>query len=977
MPRTAGGCSRTAFQHHTSGELIYLTLNPFAVKNPLLLLVLLTCTVAHGADADFSEPTPATNRDSLLADSLYGEAISLFTNRRLEEGLEILDTVLTLARSSGQYEMLVMAENDRVRALEFLGMNALEVLKGYDAIDREIHPLMPEATVAHAKTWYNLGMWYHGVARYHLARDYLRRAVSVMEEAGRADFQRAMIYNVLGMTHDGLGDHTLAINYFRESIAVRESMFGKHAQQTKAVRINLITTLIASGNMEEAERELEILEEVLFKGGIKPRDSKLYMECKSEFLSASGKYSEAFEAFEQFEMLSTKVDMVEDMKVKMVVDRSALLTHLGRWEEADSALKDKLEAVGGDDVKVFLYKGLADLHIKWGRPAAALKYAGIAESYYFPAGRRAVRTPSDLISGVKHSLSALATTAKALDLYADSTDEPADRRAVLEMIDEAERVFSMAKRRADAGELINLREQGWFDIYEKGMKNAHALHKATGEAQWVERAWKISEDAKSATLLTSVNRLGPEISKLKPGREVEDELRLRNDLAYYAEEMKEGRLDPDERKVFLRKRLALDSLMETYQNRYPDYSAMRFDPVTPSLNEALEQARSGRSVLAYLCGEASVYGISVTKSGSRFEVLGRTDSLADAVSRYRSSLNTRPGPDDFDRKTYELNRAGRALYEMLVSPLLDLSDVGDRLLVIPDGPLHFLPFETLSTGSASNSSVAADYLIFDVDLSYAHSFTAFVKSTSSGQHFSGDFLGLAPEFHAAGPWRSLAGARSEIESIAARFPAGIAVNDTANYELFMSLKGQYRVLHFATHAFADEADPLNSALLLDGGTAAGRSGVLRASDLYAMSIPAEMVVLSACNTGAGPVRRGEGVMSLAHGFAYAGSPSVVMTLWPADDVAVKDLIEGFYSGLAEGKSKSASISAAKRAYLNTADSYTAHPYFWAGLISIGNDDPLSMEREAKIPMVVWIAAGLLLAGGVWLRRRKSAARKLT
>ncbi|MCA1752257.1 MAG: CHAT domain-containing protein [Flavobacteriales bacterium] len=668
------------------------------MKKPLLLLlVLLFCSIVRGADSDFASGEGAAKRDSVLVDSLYNEAISRFMNNKLEEGLEILDTMLILARKSGQYYKLILAENDRVRALEFLGMNSLEVLKAYDAIDREIHPLMNQPTPAHAKTWYNLGMWYHGAARFHLARDYLQQAVAVMEgEEKTFDLQRSMIYNVLGMCHEGLGDHSLAVHYFRESIALRASMFGENSQRTIRVRLNLIATLVASGDYDGAEYELEEIRKGLESGGVDPMSHRLYMECKADILKALGDYNGAIEAFERFELLSERSNMVEDMEVEIVVDRSTLLTHLQRWDEAESALRNKLASVGGDNVKVYLYKGLADLYLHQGRPSMAVKYADIAESYYFPGGRSAVIVPSDLVSGVKHSLSALASTAKALDLYADSTDHPSDRRAVLEMIDDAGRIFAIAMRRADAGELIQLREQGWFEIYEIGMKNAYVLHKQGGSNEWVERAWKLSEDSKSAALLTSVNRLGPEISKVKPADEVEKEMRLRNELGYYAEELKEGNLSADNRKVFLQKRLALDSLMETYQSRYPEYSSLRFDPVKPSLEDAITKGRSGRSVLSYLCGENSVYGIAVTKSGAHFEVLGRTDTLSEAISAYRTALNTRPEMANFEMNTKDLKEAAGALFETLVSPLLNLTDLHERLLIIPDGPLHFLPFETLN-----------------------------------------------------------------------------------------------------------------------------------------------------------------------------------------------------------------------------------------------------------------------------------------
>ncbi|MEZ4684577.1 MAG: CHAT domain-containing protein [Bacteroidia bacterium] len=166
------------------------------------------------------------------------------------------------------------------------------------------------------------------------------------------------------------------------------------------------------------------------------------------------------------------------------------------------------------------------------------------------------------------------------------------------------------------------------------------------------------------------------------------------------------------------------------------------------------------------------------------------------------------------------------------------------------------------------------------------------------------------------------------------------------------------------HALVDDKDPLRSYLVFSQVEGEENGPFLYASELYGMHLPAQLAVLSACNTGYGSMQRGEGIMSLSRAFAYAGCPSTVMSLWQAPDAETGSLMEAFYRSLQEGTAKHLALRAAKKAYIE--DAYTsqqAHPFYWAGFIVSGNTAPVSGKGGSFL--WPWLLGGLIAVLAGW------------
>ena len=193
------------------------------------------------------------------------------------------------------------------------------------------------------------------------------------------------------------------------------------------------------------------------------------------------------------------------------------------------------------------------------------------------------------------------------------------------------------------------------------------------------------------------------------------------------------------------------------------------------------------------------------------------------------------------------------------------------------------------------------------------------------------------------------------------------LNRRATEKAFKTRAPQAGILHLATHALIDDQNPMYSKFVFAADTDSSEDGYLHTYELYNMRLHAELAVLSACNTGVGRLSQGEGVMSLARGFTYAGVPSVVMSLWPVDDKSTAELTNHFYAGLKAGLKKDAALRQAKLRFLEQADAVKGSPFYWAGMVSIGDPKPIriSSRRRAHI----WFAVvGLVFIFGISLWR---------
>lgn len=193
----------------------------------------------------------------------------------------------------------------------------------------------------------------------------------------------------------------------------------------------------------------------------------------------------------------------------------------------------------------------------------------------------------------------------------------------------------------------------------------------------------------------------------------------------------------------------------------------------------------------------------------------------------------------------------------------------------------------------------------------------------------------------------------------------------ANERMFKSQSENYQIIHLGTHGEIDDASPLFSRLIFAKDTL--EDGYLHTYEIFGLDLDANLAILSACETGSGAYSSGEGVISMAHAFTHAGCPSVLMSLWKIDEKSSAGILKYFYKYLLRGQSKSEALRMAKLDFLATAPVEMRDPYYWAGLVIMGDDSPL---RLAGMQTIGWMGVGALvlllcvLGGKYWWGRRR-------
>jgi len=289
----------------------------------------------------------------------------------------------------------------------------------------------------------------------------------------------------------------------------------------------------------------------------------------------------------------------------------------------------------------------------------------------------------------------------------------------------------------------------------------------------------------------------------------------------------------------------------------------------------------------------------------------------------------------------------------LIAPL-ESSFGGKELFIIPDGPLYALNFEALTKEETGN------YLIEDYTISYLLSATtSLLYRNLSGNGRNGGVLAMAPGFehneNQTGSGEKFIRqpfAMETAEVIGNLFSGQSLLAAQATEDRFKQEAAQHRIIHLGTHTEINTTSPMLSRLIL--ARSENEDGYLHAYEIYNLPLRAELAVLTACETGVGKESSSEGVLSMAHGFAYAGCPSLVMSLWEIDEKTSAQIIETFYENLAEGMAKNEALRQAKLTYLKTANGELKNPYYWSGLVLFGNAAPVESSSDDW-----WIALSLL------------------
>ncbi|MCK9453144.1 MAG: CHAT domain-containing protein [Bacteroidales bacterium] len=527
---------------------------------------------------------------------------------------------------------------------------------------------------------------------------------------------------------------------------------------------------------------------------------------------------------------------------------------------------------------------------------------------------------------------------------------------------------------------------------------AAKLNTISGENSYIQDAFYFSEKSRAAVLLSSIRKSeAMQLSGINDSI-AKRESNLREDLSLiqklkYEEQQKSF---PNEfRLAFLEKKQLeimreIEQLTNYIQQNYPDYNALAFSAEVVSLSDIQQKIQPDETLIAYILAKKQAYAIVADHTSSHIIPLSDTDSVLDMTDQLLSQLKTdfgQHGRVDFNRFSHSSN----GLYKALVADLIPF--IGHkRLIIIPDGRLGYLPFELLIS-EAQNDTTKIDYrslnyLVKKYAISYQYSATIGFGSQSKKSQANGKVLAVVPDYSNFSAvdlvgrkhiqLNELPFAKEESDAVLSHYNGYLALGAEATKQAFLEDASNYSILHLAMHTIIDDENPMYSRLIFQQQSDSIDFYALGTYELFGLRLNASMAVLSACNTGYGKLRQGEGIMSLTRGFVHAGVPSIVMTNWEVNDQASAQLMESFYKYLSEGMDKDLALQKAKTDFLAQANQLKAHPYFWASYVIIGNTEPIDFpifsERLIVLLLSGFLIVILMFGFMAYNRRRKSSKR---
>lgn len=338
------------------------------------------------------------------------------------------------------------------------------------------------------------------------------------------------------------------------------------------------------------------------------------------------------------------------------------------------------------------------------------------------------------------------------------------------------------------------------------------------------------------------------------------------------------------------------------------------------------------------------------------------------------------------------------LYELLIEPILPLLEQTEELILVPDDLLFYLPFEMIvydTTGVETEYDFGnAKFLLEKFDISYVSSASLLEPGLQKPRKPNKGLLAVGnPDFGSQPaepeprqllaskeplsigtvpdqPLVSLPDSETEVKTIGnvlRGLSNNILTGNRATEENFKINAPDYRILHLATHFLTNDTQPLYSKIALAQNGDAEEDGFLQTYEVFNMNLNADLVVLSACNTALGKLRKGEGVVGMSRAFQFAGVPSLVVSLWNVDDKATAIIMRDFYKYMKAGFNKKHALRRAKVDYLKASG---AGPYYWAPFILIGDWQPLDLTIHPAINIwLIGIVTLLVIVTTLIIRKR--------
>lgn len=404
----------------------------------------------------------------------------------------------------------------------------------------------------------------------------------------------------------------------------------------------------------------------------------------------------------------------------------------------------------------------------------------------------------------------------------------------------------------------------------------------------------------------------------------------------------------------------LYDVMESIRTKDPEYYHLRYNYPVADISAVRRSLAIDQVVLSYYFGAEALYLMIIRNDVCEIKKVGSKKDIKEDILNLHAMISKKASQQ-------VIMASATDLYEVMIGQHGIAPD--EKLLVVADDVVARLPFDVLLYSQGID-------LFERQQISFLHSASLMANPLPVAAKDQQYLLAMAPVFDGgllawSDPADAVRGpklgpipeSRTEVNNITAIWKTKPYIYSDASLAQFLAIAPQASVIHLATHAIIDENTPGLSYLAF-AQTDSTSSSILQANDISRMDLNAELVTLSACNTGSGEIQQGEGVASIGRAFVYAGCPNLLMTLWSVSDQSTTQLLTDYYANLHEGQDKIEALHQSKVNYLKSSPQALRHPYYWSGLVYYGESGPL---RQFESTNFGWIGVGIvgLIGMMVW------------
>jgi CHAT domain-containing protein/Tfp pilus assembly protein PilF len=805
----------------------------------------------------------------------------------------------------------------------------------------------------------NLGVVFNRTNKYKKAEQCFLQSLAIRKEVlGEKHPYYSNTLNNLGALYLDMGEHSKAEQYHTQALEIQKLVLGEEHPSYLASLNNIGLVYIENGNYEKAEKiyqqSLKIRKKTL---GEKHPKYAITLSNLGQVYIKKKDYSRAEKYHKQAFLIRKESLGVQNLNTIESLNNLSFITD--RQNDYKSSWAYVLSAIAANSG----LKLSQQINQNWVDSLLSVNYISFSEINRSLQRIRTILHKQNK-KGAKSQQILIGTLAlDLLDRYKNDLSNENDKLRLLE--ESSSWVLTLAKlldKKQNAMEALDFAERN---------KSVFLLDASSVKHSYIKGLLPDSLVLQEKELQKKHSKIKGDLAQKRPKKEQDSIRSVLTDLS-----------------------LEIDNFQKELKQNYPKYAAIKYQYETINCHEIQNNLDDKTALLEYLVGDSVVYIFYVDKKEVILQEFwvenkvlnNKIKSLHHVLSDYQLSVANK-------NKAYQsYTQSAYWFYQNLVAPVLKNRQGIQNLVIIPDGELGHLPFDIFLTQPVTTQKVSYSnlaYLIQKYNISYNYSATLWSENKKNTTRSNNSkILAVASNYNlqldpSKERWRlpierelrkllhPLPAAREEVNVLSKNFDGYFAFDDLASESAFKAIATDYGVIHLAMHALLNKKEKALSSLVFTEISDSAENNFLYAYEISQMDLKADLVVLSACETGYGKFERGNGITSLAQSFAYAGVPAMLVTLWPVNDYATAIVMQNFYHNLADGMPKDLALRQAKLSFLASAEEEGMHPSFWSPFILMGNTDTIALKKKNDWFWIFFGGVAMVLGLGVlWNRQRK-------